>query len=259
MVTVKEIASAIEAFAPIGLQEPYDNAGLQVGNPDMPVSAIMLCLDVTEEILLEAKKRQCNMIVSHHPLIFKGLKQLTGADVTQRIVIEALHSGIAIYAAHTNLDAVAEGVSFEMANMLGLKNVDVLSPRADGSGLGVIGEAEPTPNLEFLRRIKEIFHVKALRYSDHAPRLVVRRVALCGGSGASFIKDAIHANADIYITGDVKYHDFTTFGQRILLADIGHYESELCSRRIFYRILREAFPDFPVFNAETDRNPIKVI
>ncbi|MCM1378087.1 MAG: Nif3-like dinuclear metal center hexameric protein [Clostridium sp.] len=259
MTKVREIASAIESYAPLGLQESYDNAGLQVGDPEMTVSAVLLCLDVTEETLREARKRECNMIVSHHPLIFHGLKQLTGADAIQRIAIEALKSGIAIYSAHTNLDIAREGVSYEMARMLSLRELRPLEPHEgmEGAGLGIVGETEPTPKLEFLRRVKETFKVKDLKYSGQSPQIVVRKVALCGGSGASLIKDAVGAGADCYITGDVKYHDFTTYGERLILADIGHYESELCSRRIFSRVIREAHPGCVTYISETEMNPVK--
>jgi len=124
--TVRDIAAAIEDFAPKSLQESYDNAGLQVGNPDATVSGILLCLDVTEDIVCEAEERKCNLIVSHHPLLFKGLKEITGTTPAQRIVIEALRLGISIYSAHTNLDSAREGVSYEIAHILGLKSLSPL-------------------------------------------------------------------------------------------------------------------------------------
>ncbi len=259
--TVRDIANVIEEFAPLRLQEDYDNAGMQVGDPEATVNAVMLCLDVTAEVLEEAKRRQCDMIVSHHPLIFRGLKSLTGADETQRIVMGALAAGVAIYAAHTNLDSAWNGVSHEMAHMLGLKNLSVLVPSQPGAdtGLGVVGDVNPTPTLEFLRKVKEKFNVKALRYSTLSSKIVVKRVALCGGSGASFIRDAIAANADIYITGDVKYHEFAGFGDNILIADIGHYESELCSMKIFSRIIRQQYPNLVVYFSEDQKSPIAVM
>ena len=259
---VKDIAKAIEDFAPLSLQEDYDNAGLQVGNPDDSVSAILFCLDVTEDIIAEAEKRGCNLVVSHHPLIFRGLKSLTGANQTQRIVMEALRLGISIYSAHTNLDSTRDGVSYEMAHQLNLKNIEVLVPSdSDPSvGLGIIGEtASPIPQLEFLRKVKETFAVKALRFSGQTQHLVVRKVALCGGSGASFIGEALKKGADAYLSGDIKYHDYTAYGLDMLLADIGHYESELCSRRILCRIVREAYPECVTYFAESETNPVKIL
>ena len=261
MTKVKDIAAAIEKFAPRSLQEDYDNAGLQVGDPEMEVSAVLLCLDVTDDILLEAERCSCNMIVSHHPLIFKGLKQLVGADPVQRIAIEAIRRNIAIYSAHTNLDAAWDGVSHEIAHSLGLENLQVLDPNPDDprTGIGVTGTMKPNPRLEFLRRVKETFNVKALRFSANSPKLVVKKVAVCGGSGAFLIRKAIEAGADAIVTGDVKYHDFTSFGLNIIIADIGHYESELCSRKIFSRIIRDAFPDAVVYFSEKEKNPIAVL
>lgn len=262
MIKVKDICRVVEGFAPLSLQESYDNAGLQVGSPEASVTAVLLCLDVTEETLREAKARSCNLIVSHHPLIFRGLKSLTGADQTQRIVMEALREGIAIYSAHTNLDSAEEGVSYEMAHMLNLKRLNVLvrSGEAEGIGLGIVGEYDnPVPQLEFLRKVKDTFGVKALRYSGQSQHLVVRRVALCGGSGASFLPEALGSGADAYLSGDFKYHDYTSYGLDILIADIGHHESELCSRRILCRIIREAFPDCITYFAESETNPIKIL
>lgn len=260
-IKVKEIAKVIEDFAPLSLQESYDNAGLQVGDPEANVSAVLLCLDVTEDILREAIERECNLIVSHHPLIFHGLKCLTGADPTQRIVAEAIRRGIAIYSAHTNLDAAAEGVSAEIAHALRLTNLRPLCPAAPGAdtGLGIVGDIEAVPKLEFLRRLKDEFGVRALRYSAQSPQIVLHRVAICGGAGASFIKDAVKAGADVYVSGDFKYHDFTTYGSRILLADIGHYESELCAMKIFSKVIREALPETVVLFAEREESPISLL
>ncbi len=259
--TVQDIAAAIEDFAPLPLQEDYDNAGLQVGFRDRPVNAVMLCLDVTEEVLEEAIRRKCDMIVSHHPLIFRGLKNLTGADETQRIAIRALEAGVAIYSAHTNLDSAWNGVSHEMAHTLGLTDIEVLQPHGDNprAGLGVIGNVSPTPKLEFLRRVKDKFAVKALRYSSQSPTLVIKRVALCGGSGASLIREAMRAGADLYVTGDIKYHDFAGYGQQMVIADIGHYESELCSMKIFSRIIRQQYPELVVYFSDDQRNPVGIM
>lgn len=259
MQKVKDIAEAIEEFAPKRLQESYDNTGLQIGHPDMEVSAALLCLDVTEDILNEALERRCNMIVSHHPLLFKGLKEITGRSPVERIVIRAIKENVAIYSAHTNLDSAWEGVSHEMAHELGITDLQVLEPNATdpARGLGLIGNIPPVPALQLLRRIKERFKVKCLRYSDHPPRLVMRKAAVCGGAGASLISKAVDAGADIFITGDVKYHDFTSWGHRILIADIGHYESELSVKKIFSRIIRSKYPDFVTYFAESESNPIK--
>lgn len=261
MITVRDIACAIETFAPKEIQESYDNSGLQVGNPESAVNGVLLCLDVTEDVLREARTRQCNMIVSHHPLLFSGLREITGRTATQRIVIEALRDGIAIYSAHTNLDSISDGVSHEMAHALGVRDITVLAPSESDPeiGLGVIGTVNPTPTLEFLRKVKETFSVKALRYSAQSSQLVVRKVAVCGGSGASMIKNAIRQGADIYITGDLKYHDFTSYGMDIVLADIGHYEGELCARKILSKVIRQSCPGLVVYFSESESNPIRIM
>lgn len=261
MLKVRDIAAAIEEFAPKSLQESYDNSGLQVGNPEMDVSAVLLCLDVTEEILDEALRRKCNLIVSHHPLLFSGLKRISGETPTERIVIKALKHNIAIYASHTNLDSTLEGVSYEIAHLLKMTNLSVLCPNPGNpsAGLGIIGDIVPAPKLEFLRKAKCALNVAHLRYSAQSPHIVVRRVALCGGGGASMIRDAIARGADALLTGDLKYHDYTGFGYAILLADIGHYESELCTRKLLSRIIRGAFPDCVIYFSDTESNPVAYI
>ncbi len=260
MPKVKEIISVIEDFAPLTLQESYDNAGLQVGDADALVSSVLVCLDVTEDVVAEAEQRGCNLIISHHPLLFHGLKRISNATSTERIVTRAIRAGISIYSSHTNLDSAREGISHEIANIIGLRNVKVLAPNNDEStGLGVIGDVVPTPTLEFLRSVKEKFHCKALRYSRFWPGLVVKKVAICGGAGSFLLKNAIEEGADALITGDLKYHDFTSFGADILIVDIGHYESELCAKKIFKRILQENFPDCLVWAAESEHNPIGFI
>lgn len=258
MPKIKEIIKVIEEFAPKDLQESYDNAGLQVGDPEAETNSVLICLDMTEDLFEEAASRQCNLIITHHPLIFKGLKELTGKNAIERIVIKAIKKNIAIYSAHTNLDSAKEGVSHEIAAMLGLKDVKVLEPKTPegNTGLGVTGVIKPTPKLEFLRKVKETFDVKCLKYSAASPQLVVRKAAVCGGAGASLINEAVKEGADIIITGDVKYHDFTTFAEKIIIADIGHYESELCSRNIMQRLLNDNFPDLDTYVSQKESNPI---
>lgn len=261
-IKVKDIAKAIEYFAPLKLKENWDNPGLQVGDPEMNVTAVLLCLDVTEDIVKEAVKKDCNMIVSHHPLIFGGLKRLTDATPVERIAAFAIRNNIAIYSAHTNLDSTFEGVSYEMAHMLGLTECRPLEPSHSGDetqGLGIVGQVSPTPKLEFLRKVRDAFEVKDLRYSAQTPGIVVRKVALCGGSGGSLLKEAIASGAEVYLCGDLKYHDFTSYGADILLADIGHFESELCSRKILYRAIREQIPDCVIYVSDCEKNPIRIL
>lgn len=261
MIKVKDIADVIEHFAPKSLQESYDNTGLQVGDPEMGVTAALLCLDVTEDIIDEALERHCNLVISHHPLLFKGLKSVTGSSASERIVIKAIRNNIAIYSAHTNLDSTWDGVSHEMGRKLKISDVEVLEPSAPGAntGLGIIGNITPTPTLEFLRKVKELFGVKALKFSREWGGIVVKRVALCGGSGASLIGKALQKGADAIITGDVKYHDFTTFGHDLLIADIGHFESERCATNLLSRLIRENCPDIILYFSEREKNPVNTL
>ncbi|HJV78233.1 MAG TPA: Nif3-like dinuclear metal center hexameric protein, partial [Paludibacter sp.] len=325
---VKSICELIEDVAPLALQESYDNAGLLVGDSQMEVTSVLVCIDITEEVITEAIQKNCNLIVSHHPLIFSGLKKLTGQNEVQRCVVQAIKNNIAIYAAHTNLDNVLQGVSGKMAEKIGLKNIQVLRPKQDvllklityvprlhsygvrqalfeaGAGqignydacsfntegmgtfrandnaqpfvgnidelhsepetrievilpdylkynvldtllkthpyeepaydfiplknswsqvgAGVVGElGEAEDELTFLNRIKLIFNNPAIRYTNLLSKKI-RRVALCGGSGSSFLSDAISTKADVYISGDFKYHEFFDAQKQILIVDVGH-------------------------------------
>lgn len=260
--TVKEITDSIESFAPLHLQSSYDNSGLICGDPAREVSSALLCIDVTEEVVQEAIRQGDNLIISHHPLIFSGLKHLTTATYVERSVILAIRHDISIYAAHTNLDAVSGGVSGRMADKLGLIRRSVLRPEGGNTpetGYGIVGDLpEPADTMEFLNRVKETFHCPALRYT--APHTgQVRRVALCGGSGAAFLPEAIAGRADIYITGDVKYHDFFHTENRIILADIGHYESEQFTKEIFYELLTKKSTKFALRFSTINTNPINYI
>lgn len=260
--TVAQIAQAIEMFAPLHLQESYDNCGLQMGSRNAVVANVLVCLSLTEEILEEAISRDCQMIVTHHPLLFKGLKSITGASPTEKMAIKAIRKGISIYSAHTNLDSAKGGVSTIMAKSIGMERIRPLIASSDDAetGLGIIGYMpRPVPAREFLRLVKNAFKVKALRYSSQSPAIVINKVALCGGSGASFINDAINQGADAYISGDIKYHDFDSFGSSVLLIDTGHYESEIGARNLLATIIKESFPNINVVISETEHNPIETI
>lgn len=260
MPKISDIAAVLETFAPLSLQESYDNCGLQVGEYSDLATAALLCLDVTERTINEALARGCNLIISHHPLLFGGIKKVTDHTERGRIIIEAIRNGISIYSAHTNLDRATQGVSMEMSMALGLHNVTVLEQGTeDMTGLGAIGSVDAMPTLEFLRKVKEAFHVKCLRYSASFPSLIVKRIAVCGGAGTSMIQEAVKQGADVLVTGDVKYHDFTSWGRRLLIVDVGHYESELCTRKMFSHILADAYPDFPTYISEEESNPVNTL
>lgn len=362
---IKEIVSALERFAPLPLQDGFDNAGLQIGLTDAETTGALLCLDVTETVLDEAIASGCNLVISHHPLIFKGYKSITGKDYVERCILKAIKNDIVIYSAHTNLDNAPEGVNFKIAKKIGLKNVRILDPKKDSlvklvtfvpvaqaeevrkalaisgcgcignydscsynlegegvfraceganpfcgnvgelhhetevrietilpefkskdaikallavhpyeepvydlyplrnhwaqAGAGIIGELEsPETELEFLKRVKKTFEVGCLKHNKLSGR-EIQTVALCGGAGAFLIPQAIQNGADVFITGEIKYHEYFGRESDILLAEIGHYESEQYTKEIFYSIIRDLFPNVTLLQSKVNTNPIKYL
>ncbi|MHC2992621.1 NGG1p interacting factor 3 protein, NIF3 [Pontibacter sp. HJ8] len=358
-----DIARLLEHYAPLSYQESYDNSGLQTGNASDEVTGVLLTLDCTEAVLEEAIAKGCNLVVAHHPVIFKGLKSLTGRSYVERIIIMAIRHNIAIYACHTNLDSVHNGVNAKIAEKLQLSNTKVLSykqqtlmqlvffvPVANTdevlsavhkAGAGQIGEyndcsfqvqgtgrflpsqnADPTigepgkpeqvqenrievifpahkqhqilqallqahpyeevahyltllenQNQEvgigmigdlkealteeaFLAYLKEHMQVQAIRYTPVGNK-PVKRVAICGGAGSFLIKEALRQGADAFVTGDVKYHEFFDAEGKLLIADIGHYESEVYTKEIFYDTITKNFTNFAVYLSEVNTNPIR--
>ena len=257
---VREVTSVIEAFAPLSLQESYDNSGLIVGRYDDEVSKILLAVDVTEEVIDEAVEQGCDMIITHHPIIFQPVKRFNSASPAERCVEQAIRRGIVLYAAHTNLDSTPQGMSWRVAQILGLKNVEVMqATSSDGAGFGVVGELnEATPSLDFMRQVMEKFGVKALRHSDIV-KPEVKRVAICTGSGGSLIDVARASGADIYLTADLKYNDFMRHENSIILADMGHFESEYCAIELLFDILSKNFCIFAARKSVRSRNPVNYL
>ncbi len=253
---VKEIISAIEEFAPLSIQEGWDNSGLCVGSPEDEVTSVLLALDCTPELVDEAVSCGADMIVTHHPLIFKGLKKISVEDQVGEAVVKAIRAGISIYAAHTSADKVLAGVSGAMAARLGLKNVRILDEDGEGTGLGTIGDFDsPMTAEEAVNFVKERFSLKAMRTSRPVEGLV-SRVAMCGGSGSSLINAAKAAGADLYISGDISYHNFFT-EKDFMIMDIGHYESEIEIVDILFSLIKKKFPTFAVrITQNVNSNPI---
>ena len=254
---VRDITSLIEEFAPLKLQESYDNAGLIVGREDDEIHRVLLVVDVTEEVIEEAIENQCDMIVAHHPIIFHPLKRFNSSTYVERCVEQAIRHGIVIYAAHTNLDSAQDGMSWRVAQMLGLERISVLDEtNMEGVGFGVVGElSEPIRSEDFMRRVMREFSVGAIRHSDIV-KSEIRRVAICTGAGGSLIDKARCAGADIYLTSDLKYNDFMRHENSIILADIGHFESEYCVIQILFDILSKKIPIFAVRKSVRSRNPV---
>ena len=254
---VRDITSVIEEFAPLGLQESYDNSGLIVGRCDDEVNRVLLAVDVTEEVLQEAIDEGCDMIITHHPIIFHPIKRFNSATYVERCVEEAIRRGIVLYAAHTNLDSTPEGMSWRVAQMIGLEHIEVMQTTNDnGAGFGVVGELSQGEDAEaFMRRVMQIFNVKALRHSDIVKKQICK-VAICTGAGGSLIDCAIKAGADIYLTADLKYNDFMRHENSIILTDMGHFESEYCAIQILFDILSKKIPIFAACRSVRSRNPV---
>lgn len=362
MPLIKDITSAIEAFAPLNLQEDYDNAGLITGNANAECTGVLFSLDCTEAVIEEAIQKKCNLIVAHHPIVFKGLKKLTGSNYVERTVISSIKNDVAIYACHTNIDNVIDGVNAKIAQKLGLKNIKILSPKSEllkklvvfvpathadavreailsngggnignyshcsfniqGTGTfmgndntnpfvgeqnklhkeaevrmetvfeaqnqnrivsamisvhpyeevaydiyplqnkhlkigsGIIGELEnEVSEKAFMTAVKTSFNLNTLKHTPLTNKNI-KKVAVCGGSGQFLLKNAIASKADSYITSDFKYHEFFDADGKILLLDIGHFESEQFTPELFYEIITEKFPKFAIHLSKTNTNPV---
>ena len=363
MAVVAEVISFLESIAHPSLQESYDNAGLITGHPSWECTGVLCSLDVTEEVVSEAVAKKCNMIVAHHPIVFRGLKRINGSNYVERTVIAAIKNDIAIYAIHTNLDNVLHGVSGRMAALLGLQKTAILDPKenilrklftfapadkaeqvrnalfsagaghignysdcsfnADGTGTfragkgtdpyvgeqgirhseaetkieviypafleaqilaalnashpyeevafdvvalanrhpqtgaGIVGELpEPVEEKLFLEKIKSVFGLKLIRHTPLTGKSI-KRVAVCGGAGSFLISKALRAKADIYITADMKYHEFFDAEGRMIVADIGHYESEQFTIALLQEVLEEKFLTFAVLKTSVNTNPVQ--
>ncbi len=256
---IKDVTSALERFAPLPLQEDYDNAGLQVGLTEADVSGVLLCLDITEDVLREAVAQGCNMVVAHHPLIFRRLRRITSEDYVQRCVMFAIKNDITIVAMHTNLDSVKGGVNYMMARQLGLQDTELIEPRtAFGAeaGSGVTGILpEPMEAAEFIAKIKKTFRADSIKVNELLKR-PIRKIALCGGSGAFVLPKAIETGADAFITGEMHYHEFFGTEQLLQIAVIGHYESEQYTINLLQEIINESCPGVRTVLTSVNTNPI---
>ena len=258
-VKIKEVLSALEEFAPLPLQESWDNAGLQIGLTEAEVSGALLCLDVTEAVIDEAVSRGCNLVVSHHPLLFRGLKQVSDATDVQRTVRKAIRHDVSVISMHTNMDNARGGVNFKIAEKLGVGDVKFLSPRRVGEvecGSGVIGTLEsPMAASDFMQRLKREFGVACVMCNELLQRPIAR-VAICGGAGDFLTDEAVAAGADAFVTGEMHYHQYFGYEQRLQICVIGHYQSEQFTTEVFRDIINERCPGLATCIAETNTNPI---
>ncbi len=364
-IQIKDVVAYLESFAPLTYQESYDNSGLLTGDLAAEAKGVMVTLDCTELVVDEAIEAGCNMIVAHHPIVFKGLKRLTGANYVERTVIKAIRNDIAIYAIHTNLDNLHTGVNRKICEKIGITNTRVLAPKTDvltklvtfvpqakvgdvltalykaGAGqignyqncsfsvdgrgtfkpndqanpvigersvlevvdetrielifpshlqgkilhalrhahpyeevayyftrlsnqnqevgAGMIGDlAEPLEPSEFLRRLKNSMELKVIRHTRILD-MPVKKVAVCGGSGSFLLPQARRAGAQVYISADFKYHEFFDAEDQLIIADIGHYESEVYTKELLGEVLTKKFPNFALYFSRTVTNPISYL
>ena len=258
-----QVTNFLENIAPLEYQENYDNCGLIVGDVKNEVEGALITLDCTEAVIDEAIATGCNLVIAHHPIIFSGLKKLNGSNYIERTVIKAIKNNIAIYAIHTNLDNVHNGVNAKIAEKLGLINCKVLSLKqevnSDLVGSGIIGELKTPVNTEvFLESLKAKMQTKCIRHTLIVKEKI-QRIAVCGGSGSFLLKNAKAAKADVFITADFKYHEFFDAENKIVIADIGHYESEQFTKDLIYDLLVKNFTKFAVRLSKVNTNPIKYL
>ena len=268
-VKIYQVVDALEHYAPLPLQEGYDNAGLQVGLTEaVEVSGALLCLDVTEDVVDEAIRKGCNLIVSHHPLIFRKLARISDENYVQRTVRKAIKNDIAIVSMHTNMDAAKGGVNFKIAEKLGLRNLRFFGGEKEIDGVkggeGVIGaitdetdalHADGIAADDLVLMLRERFQAECVQ-CNQLLRRPIRKVALCGGAGSFLLDAAIAAGADAFITGEMHYHEFFGHEQEIQICVIGHYQSEQFTSEIFRSIITEKCPGVKCEISEINTNPI---
>ncbi len=362
---IKDITNYLESIVPLSYQESYDNTGFITGNKDIELTGVLITLDSTEEVVEEAIRKNANLIIAHHPIIFKGLKKITGSNYIERTVIKAIKNDIAIYAVHTNLDNIITGVNSVLCDKLKLKNCRILKPvtnelrklatfvpinhadtvrnalfkagaghignydncsfnstgsgtfkagentnpfagekhkvhfeeevrietvypkaiehqiihaltkahpyeevaydiypienRYEKAGAGMIGETEnPTDVLSFLKEIKKALNAKVIRHTNLSDK-PIEKVALCGGAGSFLLNEAIRQKADIFISGDFKYHEFFDADNKIVIVDAGHYETEQFTKELIYDTLKKKFNNFACFLSKINTNPINYL
>ncbi len=260
---IKEVIDYLESVVPLDYQEKYDNSGLIVGNTNTELTGAVISLDTTEAVIDEAIKLGYNMVISHHPVIFQGIKKLTGKTYIGRTILKAIKNDIAIYAIHTNLDNYfCNGVSTKIAHKLGFNNLEVLDPKREfllknkQVGTGVIATLEEQfDEITFLHYIKEKLNLNVIKYTNIRNK-PVSKVAICGGACSFLLNKAISVGADVFITADFKYHEYFNAENKLIIADIGHYESEIHTIELIYDILTKKFNTFAARLTNVITNPV---
>lgn len=265
MASVASLMQALNEWAPFDTQLDYDNAGLLVGNPHQSCQTVLLALDLTEDVVQEAVDKQADVILTHHPLIFPKIKAIRTDNAQGRIIQMLLKNDIAYIAAHTNLDAAVGGVSFFSARLLGLHKLQILQKHEASStrynreiGFGVLGEFEQPLDVNiFMKKLEVAFGCPAIRYSGNRQN-PIQSVALCGGTAVSLVGEALAKNADVYVTADIKYHEYFHEQDDFLLIDIGHFESEMAVIEGFKSYLSSKLNKVNFIATEHSTNPMRV-
>ena len=253
-----DIQYVLEDWSPISNAEDFDNVGLLVGDPNAIIEKALITLDTTQNILDEAISQNCNLIITFHPFLYKGDDNLKSEEYVDEIIIKALKHNINIYAIHTNLDNNPKGVSFQIAKRLGLKNLEIMIKKdeKENIGMGMIGDLEiEKTETDFLNFLKDKMEISNLRHSNLVGNNI-KRIGVLGGSGSFGIEEALIKNIDCYVTADLKYHDFFKSNNKMLLVDIGHYESEKYTKELILNYLNKKIPKFACVIAKSRTNPV---
>ncbi len=264
--SIGEIFDFLQSIAPFQYQESYDNAGLIIGDREKECTGVITCLDSTEAVIDEAIQMGANLVVAHHPIVFRGLKRFNGANYVEKAVIKAIKNDIAIIAIHTNLDnVITNGVNERIAQQIGLEDIEPLAVKAEIDqsagpvGSGVVGNLPlAMEEIDFLRSLKDRMNINVIK---HTPLLGTKvfKVAVCGGVGGFLLKDAIRSQAQVFITSDYKYHEFFDANGRIVIADIGHYESEQFTINLLQELISRKFTTFAAHCTKVNTNPVNYL
>ena len=254
---LKELTDHLEKWAPLNSAEEFDNVGLLVGDHENIINKALITIDTTEGIIDEAIDNNCDTIITFHPIIFNSLKKIANKSYVERVVSKAIKNNINIYAIHTNLDNNPKGVNFKICEKLSLINTSFLIPKSEKRfGMGMIGEIEEElDETKFLNFVKKRMNIKQIKHSPLIGKKI-KKVAVLGGSGSFAIDDAIKLNADCFITADLKYHDYFKADKKILLTDIGHYESEQYTKELILEFLNKKIPKFACIISKYKTNPV---
>ncbi len=263
---IKEITDFLETIAPLEYQERYDNSGYIVGNRENEFTGAVICLDSTEEVIDEAISLRYNLVIAHHPIIFQGIKKLTGKTYIGRTILKAIKNDITIYAIHTNLDnSFANGVSTKIASKLEFNNLEILDPKPEfliknkEVGTGVIATLDKEMGeMEFLKYLKQKLNLNCIKYTGLRGESI-KRVAICGGACSFLLKKALRSDVDVFVTADFKYHEYFDAENKLIIADIGHYESEIFTIELVFDILTNKFSTFAARLTNVITNPVKYL